>query len=98
VFSFVPAEAQNIFYRPREKQAQADQSAREFFQPEGDHLTLLAVYEAWKAKSFWGRGALRTFCKHARCAARRTCASSCSPSWTGKGVSVVIQVRGEGGG
>ncbi|KAI3859983.1 hypothetical protein MKX03_008526 [Papaver bracteatum] len=23
-----------------------------FFQPEGDHLTLLAVYEAWKAKNF----------------------------------------------
>ncbi|GAB2291838.1 hypothetical protein Dimus_026089 [Dionaea muscipula] len=42
----------NIFYRPREKQAQADQKKAKFFQPEGDHLTLLAVYEAWKAKSF----------------------------------------------
>lgn len=42
----------NIFYRPREKQAQADQKRAKFFQPEGDHLTLLAVYEAWKAKNF----------------------------------------------
>ena len=44
--------AQNIFYRPREKQAQADQKKAKFFQPEGDHLTLLAVYEAWKASKF----------------------------------------------
>ncbi|XP_022555851.2 probable pre-mRNA-splicing factor ATP-dependent RNA helicase DEAH5 [Brassica napus] len=44
----------NIFYRPREKQAQADQKKAKFFQPEGDHLTLLTVYEAWKAKNFSG--------------------------------------------
>ncbi|XP_052729023.1 probable pre-mRNA-splicing factor ATP-dependent RNA helicase DEAH5 [Vigna angularis] len=44
----------NIFYRPREKQGQADQKRAKFFQPEGDHLTLLAVYEAWKAKNFSG--------------------------------------------
>ena len=44
--------AQNIFYRPREKQAQADAKRAKFFQPEGDHLTLLAVYDAWKANKF----------------------------------------------
>ncbi|KAL0698099.1 hypothetical protein Bca4012_054221 [Brassica carinata] len=44
----------NMFYRPREKQAQADQKRAKFFQPEGDHLTLLAVYEAWKARNFSG--------------------------------------------
>ncbi|KAK2080151.1 hypothetical protein QBZ16_000004 [Prototheca wickerhamii] len=44
--------AQNIFYRPKEKQAQADQKKAKFHQPEGDHLTLLAVYEAWKASKF----------------------------------------------
>lgn len=44
--------AQNIFYRPREKQAAADQKKAKFHQPEGDHLTLLAVYEAWKAAKF----------------------------------------------
>ena len=43
---------QNIFYRPREKQAQADQKKAKFFQPEGDHLTLLGVYEAWKNSKF----------------------------------------------
>lgn len=44
--------AQNIFHRPREKQAQADAKRAKFFQPEGDHLTLLAVYEAWKRSKF----------------------------------------------
>jgi HrpA-like RNA helicase len=31
---------------------QADQKKAKFFQPEGDHLTLLAVYESWKAHNF----------------------------------------------
>ena len=31
---------------------QSDQKRAKFFQPEGDHLTLLAVYEAWKAAKF----------------------------------------------
>jgi len=44
--------AQNIWYRPREKQAQADQKKAKFYQPEGDHLTLLAVYTAWKNNRF----------------------------------------------
>jgi len=39
---------QNIWYRPKEKQTLSDQKRAKFFQPEGDHLTLLAVYEAWK--------------------------------------------------
>ncbi|KAL4525206.1 hypothetical protein Ndes2526A_g07284 [Nannochloris sp. 'desiccata'] len=44
--------AQNIFYRPREKQSAADQKKAKFHQPEGDHLTLLSVYEAWKTAKF----------------------------------------------
>jgi len=44
--------AQNIWYRPREKQAQADQKKAKFYQPEGDHLTLLAVYTGWKNNRF----------------------------------------------
>ncbi|GJW35443.1 probable pre-mRNA-splicing factor ATP-dependent RNA helicase DEAH5 [Tanacetum coccineum] len=51
----------NIFYRPREKQAQADRKKAKFFQPEGDHLTLLAVYEAWKAKNFSGPWCFENF-------------------------------------
>ncbi|KAJ3189912.1 DEAH-box ATP-dependent RNA helicase prp22 [Gaertneriomyces sp. JEL0708] len=43
---------QNIWYRPKEKQAQADSKKAKFHQPEGDHLTLLAVYNGWKAAKF----------------------------------------------
>ncbi|KAJ3191756.1 DEAH-box ATP-dependent RNA helicase prp22 [Irineochytrium annulatum] len=43
---------QNIYYRPKEKQAQADQKKAKFHQQEGDHLTLLAVYNGWKASKF----------------------------------------------
>lgn len=34
----------NVFFRPREKQAQADQKMANFFQPEGDHVMLLDLY------------------------------------------------------
>ena len=43
---------QNIWYRPKEKQAQADQKRSKFFQPEGDHITNLTVYQAWAASKF----------------------------------------------
>eukprot|EP00919_Chromeraceae_sp_WS-2016_P052091 GHVR01123434.1.p1 GENE.GHVR01123434.1~~GHVR01123434.1.p1 ORF type:complete len:1336 (+),score=366.00 GHVR01123434.1:50-4057(+) len=43
---------QNVFYRPREKQALADQKKSKFFQPEGDHIMLLEVYRAWQAAKF----------------------------------------------
>ncbi|KAB5590392.1 Pre-mRNA-splicing factor [Ceratobasidium theobromae] len=43
---------QNVFYRPKEKQAQADSKKAKFHQPEGDHLTLLTVYNGWKASKF----------------------------------------------
>lgn len=42
----------SIFYRPKEKQGQADQKKAKFHQPEGDHVTVLAVYEAWKRNRF----------------------------------------------
>ncbi|CAF4179974.1 unnamed protein product [Rotaria sp. Silwood2] len=43
---------QNVFYRPKEKAEQADQRKARFHQAEGDHLTLLAVYNAWKQNKF----------------------------------------------
>ena len=41
-----------VFYRPKEKQHEADQRKARFHQPEGDHLTLLTVYQAWKHQNF----------------------------------------------
>ena len=43
---------QNVFYRPKDKQALADQKKAKFHQTEGDHLTLLAVYNSWKHNKF----------------------------------------------
>ena len=43
---------QNVFYRPKDKQGVADQKKAKFHQPEGDHLTLLAVYNSWKNNKF----------------------------------------------
>ncbi|XP_076067983.1 ATP-dependent RNA helicase pea [Oratosquilla oratoria] len=43
---------QNVFYRPKEKQQLADQKKAKFNQAEGDHLTLLAVYNSWKNNKF----------------------------------------------
>lgn len=43
---------QSVFYRPKEKQQQADQKKSKFHDPHGDHLTLLNVYNAWKKSNF----------------------------------------------
>lgn len=43
---------QNVFYRPKEKQQQADQKKQRFHDPHGDHLTLLNVYNGWKGSKF----------------------------------------------
>lgn len=40
------------FYRPKDKQGQADQKRARFIQNEGDHTTLLAVYQSWKKSSY----------------------------------------------
>ena len=43
---------QTVFYRPKEKQQQADQKKAKFHDPHGDHLTLLNVYNGWKQSGF----------------------------------------------
>jgi len=43
---------ETVFHRPKEKQNESDQAKAKFHQPEGDHLTLLAVYQAWTATAF----------------------------------------------
>ncbi|KAF2152406.1 ATP-dependent RNA helicase DHX8, partial [Myriangium duriaei CBS 260.36] len=39
--------APSVFYRPKDKQNQADQKKAKFHDPSGDHLTMLNVYQAW---------------------------------------------------
>jgi ATP-dependent RNA helicase DHX8/PRP22 len=40
------------FFRPKDKQSQADMRKAKFHQAEGDHVTLLAVYQGWAAAKF----------------------------------------------
>ncbi|ODN83765.1 ATP-dependent RNA helicase DHX8/PRP22 [Cryptococcus wingfieldii CBS 7118] len=41
-----------VYYRPKDKQSQADAKKAKFHQPEGDLLTLLAVYNGWRDSKF----------------------------------------------
>lgn len=43
---------QQVFYRPKDKAALADQKKARFHMPEGDHVTLLNVYNSWKNNKF----------------------------------------------
>ncbi|KAJ2356816.1 DEAH-box ATP-dependent RNA helicase prp22 [Coemansia erecta] len=56
----------SIFYRPREKQAAADAKKAKFHQPEGDHLTLLSVYNAWKHARFSNSWCFDNFLQYRR--------------------------------
>lgn len=48
---------QNVFYRPKEKQAQADQKKAKFHDSTGDHMMLLNIFEAWERN-----GRSKTWC------------------------------------
>lgn len=44
--------AQTIFFRPKEKQQLADEKKAHFHSADGDHLTLLNVYDAWEHNNY----------------------------------------------
>jgi pre-mRNA-splicing factor ATP-dependent RNA helicase DHX38/PRP16 len=44
-----------VFFRPREREEDADNMRDKFAVPESDHLTLLNVYERWKQNNFAAR-------------------------------------------
>ncbi|KAL5721704.1 RNA helicase [Ranunculus cassubicifolius] len=54
----------NIFYRPCGKELVADERRAHFIHPEGDHLTLLAVYNAWMANGFSFEWCLENFVQY----------------------------------
>jgi len=41
-----------IFYRPKTRAVQADNAHKAFWHPNGDHLTLLNLYEQWEENEF----------------------------------------------
>lgn len=42
----------NVFYRPKERQDEADAQREKFWVHESDHLTYLQVYQAWKSNGY----------------------------------------------
>ncbi|KAF4594648.1 pre-mRNA splicing factor ATP-dependent RNA helicase prp16 [Ophiocordyceps camponoti-floridani] len=42
----------NVFYRPKERQDEADAKREKFWVHESDHLTYLQVYSSWKANGY----------------------------------------------
>lgn len=42
----------SIFFRPPDRAEESDASREKFFVPESDHLTLLHVYQQWKANGY----------------------------------------------
>lgn len=51
----------NVFYRPRERQDEADAQREKFWVHESDHLTYLQVYSAWKANRYSDGWCLKHF-------------------------------------
>lgn len=43
---------QSVFYRPKDKQQEADQRKARFHHPYGDHLTLLNVFNKWRESNY----------------------------------------------
>lgn len=43
---------QNVFYRPKDKQQEADNKKARFHHPYGDHLTLLNIYRRWEESHY----------------------------------------------
>ncbi|XP_060173448.1 pre-mRNA-splicing factor ATP-dependent RNA helicase DEAH7-like [Lycium barbarum] len=44
----------SVFYRPKDREEESDAAREKFFVPESDHLTLLNVYQQWKANEYKG--------------------------------------------
>ena len=42
----------SVFFRPRDREAEADAAREKFFVPESDHLTLLNTFQQWKQNSY----------------------------------------------
>jgi pre-mRNA-splicing factor ATP-dependent RNA helicase DHX16 len=54
----------SIFYRPKDKIIHADAARKNFFDPAGDHLTLLNVYRQWEDTNYSIQWCFENFIQH----------------------------------
>ncbi|KAH7826471.1 ATP-dependent RNA helicase DHX8/PRP22 [Monocercomonoides exilis] len=52
---------ETIFFRPKDKQLEADAKKQAFSQPEGDHLTYLTIYNRWQKEGYSSTWCARNF-------------------------------------
>jgi len=50
-----------IFFRPKGREQESDSVREKFFVPDSDHLTLLHVYDQWKAHNYDSEWATKHF-------------------------------------
>ncbi|RNA26374.1 pre-mRNA-splicing factor ATP-dependent RNA helicase DHX16 [Brachionus plicatilis] len=53
-----------IFYRPKDKIIHADAARQNFYNPAGDHITLLNIYKQWEDTSFSTQWCFENFIQH----------------------------------
>ncbi|EFA82926.1 DEAD/DEAH box helicase [Heterostelium album PN500] len=53
-----------IFYRPKDKAIQADAARKTFSHPQGDHLTLLNVFNHWRESGYSTQWCFENFIQH----------------------------------
>ena len=53
-----------IFYRPKDKIIHADTARKNFFQPGGDHITLLNVYKQWADTDYSSQWCYENYIQH----------------------------------
>ena len=54
----------SIFYRPKDKIIHADTARKNFFQPGGDHISLLNVYNQWAQTDYSTQWCFENFIQH----------------------------------
>lgn len=54
----------SVFYRPKDKIIHADTARQNFFDPTGDHLTLLKVYKEWENTNYSIQWCFENFIQH----------------------------------
>ena len=54
----------SIFYRPKDKIIHADTARKNFFQPGGDHITLLNVYKQWADTDYSSQWCYENYIQH----------------------------------
>ncbi|KAL0408496.1 UNVERIFIED_CONTAM: Pre-splicing factor ATP-dependent RNA helicase DEAH7 [Sesamum radiatum] len=86
----------SVFFRPKDRVEESDAAREKFFVPESDHLTLLNVYQQWKANQYRGDWCNDHFCTsrdYARLERKAICSAYFHNAARLKGVGEYVNCR-----